>query len=737
MTKDKKLISYDEFLKAKIKNVEESGFNIQREKLNQKLFPFQADIVQKALQKGRYALFEDCGLGKTLQQLEWGYQIVKKTNKPILILCPLAVAGQTIEEGEKFNIEVERFTGKTKAGIYITNYEQLENIDCSKFTGIVLDESSILKNFEGKIKNKILTDFSNTPYKLACTATPSPNDPMELGNHSEFLNIMSRNEMLSMYFVHDGGETAKWRIKGHSVNKFWDFISSWAVMLTKPSDLGYEDEGYDLPPLNLIEEKIFTEQRDNGLLFNDVAVSATNFNQELRLTREKRLNRTAEIANSSKENFIIWIKQNEEGEYLRKLIPDAIEVKGSDSPEYKEEKLLGFAHNKFRVLITKTKIAQFGLNYQNCNNQIFASLDFSFEGLYQAIRRSYRFGQTKPVNVYMITTDTMSNVIQSIHQKQKNFMEMQRQMTKTIREHTKELKKDSAINNEVKAKDFILYLGDCVKETKKVNTESVHFSIFSPPFAELYTYSDKIEDMGNAKNYSEFFDHFKFLIPELYRILLPGRNIAIHCMDLPIQKGKEGYIGLRDFSGKLIDSFQQNGFIYHSRVTLWKDPVIEMQRTKALGLLHRQLKKDSSMSRVGIPDYLLIFRKEGENPIPISNEKIPVDLWQKYASPVWMDINYSNTLQFRTAREDKDEKHICPLQLDTIERAILLWTNEGEVVFTPFAGIGSEVYQALKMNRRGIGIELKESYYNHAVNNCLSAEKEKLQLDAFAMKEVV
>lgn len=277
--------------------------------------------------------------------------------------------------------------------------------------------------------------------------------------------------------------------------------------------------------------------------------------------------------------------------------------------------------------------------------------------------------------------------------------------------------------------------GDCVEQIKTIESESIHFSIFSPPFAELYVYSDDYRDMGNCKNYGEFFEHFSYLTPELNRILLPGRLIAVHCMDLPIQKGKEGYIGLRDFSGMLIDNFQKNGFIYHSRITIWKDPVTEMQRTKAIGLLNKQKDKDATLSRVGIPDYLLIFRKTGENPIPVEHSStdmkdpnyIPISLWQKYASPVWMDIDYGKTLN-KEGRESEDEKHIAPLQLETIERAIHLWTNPGETVFTPFLGIGSEVFQALKMGRNGIGIELKESYFKIAEKNCRNATVAKSQL---------
>lgn len=715
-------MNYEDFLKTKQRSIVQSGF--EANELNKNLFPFQEFIVKRALKAGKYAIFADCGLGKTLMQLTWAEQVSKHTNKPVLILAPLAVVGQTKQEGIKFGINM--------SNIHVYNYEQLDNIECSIYSGVVLDESSILKNFEGQTKKQIIDSFKDTPYKLACTATPSPNDPMELGNHSEFLDVMSRNEMLAMYFVHDGGETAKWRLKGHATKLFYQFVGTWAIMLNKPQDIGFSMYGYNLPSLNLLEKQIVTNSRDNGQLFNDAIISATNFNQELRLTKIERLDEVVSIINSKPtENFIIWIKQNEEGELLKKLIPEAVEVKGSDSNEWKESKLLGFANNEFRILITKTKIASFGMNYQNCRNQIFASLDFSFEGLYQAIRRSYRFGQKEEVNIYLITTDTMANVKQSIDTKQKQFEIMQDEMSKAINANLNNNILSSAVydTETVENENYLIKRGDCVQLIKDVQSESVGFSIFSPPFAELYTYSSHIEDMGNSSDYKQFLTQFGFLVNELYRVLQSGRNVAVHCMDLPIQKGKDGFIGLRDFSGLILKAFESAGFIYHSRVTIWKDPVVEMQRTKALGLLHKQVKKDSTMSRVGIPDYLMIFRKDGERLNPVTNTSIPVDLWQKYASPVWMDINYGNTLQgYRNGRDENDEKHICPLQLDTIERAIHLYTNKGDTVLTPFMGIGSEVYQAAKMERKGIGFELKESYFDLAKKNLASLIETKKQL---------
>lgn len=421
--------SYEAFLKSKERRFSARGF--VPSEINPRLFPFQSHIVGQALEAGRFGIFADCGLGKTLMELEFAKQVTNRTGRPFLIACPLAVGAQTIREATKFGYgaDICKFGGDN--AIEVVNYENLDKVDFDKYAGIGLDESSILKNYEGAYRNLIIDGFRRTPYKLAATATPAPNDPMELGNHSEFLGAMSRQEMLSMFFVHYGGETAKWRLKGHAEARFYEYVRTWSTMLTRPSDIGYADDGYILPELNFIETEIKTESR--GLsLFNDLAVSATEFNAELRRTRHARMMAVSEIINNSTESFVVWIKQNEEGDMLKKLIPGAIEVRGSDSPEYKEEMLLGFADNQFRVLITKQQIASFGLNYQNCHNTVFASLDFSFERLYQAIRRFLRFGQSHAVNAFLITTDTMRNVSQSIKAKQKQFERMQYLMAKNI-----------------------------------------------------------------------------------------------------------------------------------------------------------------------------------------------------------------------------------------------------------------------------------------------------------------
>ncbi len=711
-------MNYNQFLKTKKKRFISSGFNIEDDNINKHLFEFQKYVLKIALAKGRFALFEDTGLGKTLQQLEWAYQVTEHTNKRVLILAPLAVVEQTKRESKKFSIDL--------SNIDITNYDQLKNIDTSVYSGVVLDESSILKGRDGKLSRLIIDSFKLTPYKLACSATPSPNDHMELGQHSEFLGAMTYMEMLAMFFVHDGGETSKWRLRKHAKDNFWKYVCTWSISIDNPRTLGFNGDGYDLPEIEFIEHTIPVEN-NTMTLFNDVAVSATDLHRDLKRSFDKRIEKTMELVNNSDEQWIIWTLRNNEADKLKRVIDESVNVQGSDTAQFKADNLNGFARKEFKVLITKTSIASFGMNYQNCFNMVFTSYDFKFEAFYQAVRRSYRFGQTKKVKVHLLVPESQMNVRKTILEKGKRHKEMIHEMAKYSNETNYKTNKSNFMisNKEVKTDDYHLINGDCVQEIKKIEEGSADLILFSPPFAELYVYSDKSEDMGNVSNYKEFEKHFRYLVPQLKRVLKPGRICAIHCMDLPIQKGKEGYIGLRDFSGMLIDWFQKEGFIYHAKTTIWKNPVTEMQRTKALGLLHKTIKKDSAMSRVGIPDYILFFRNAGDNETPIQHQDIdsnlpnylPVDLWQKYASPVWMDVDYRRTLQYRSARDGNDEKHIAPLQLDTIERIIHLYSNEGETILSPFGGIGSEGFQAIKMNRKSISIELKESYFKINAKN--------------------
>jgi DNA modification methylase len=739
---------YKKLLKNKVKKIIEAGFEINLDLLNQNLFDFQSFIVQKALKMGRYAIFADCGLGKTLMQLEWANQVCLKTEKPVLILAPLSVVDQTIREGIKFGIDVFKYDLQNtpcinEKGIFIINYEQLDNIDTSIFSGVVLDESSILKNFTGKYKKQIIDLFKITPYKLACTATPSPNDLNEIGNHSEFLNVLDAQDMRAKWFVRDEGMN-NYRLKGHAKADFYGWISSWAVMLTNPSDLGFDGSNYILPSLNYFEKHIETNSRDGSKLFNESSVNATSFNKELKLTLVQRFEEVADIVNNSKEQFIVWVNQNEEEKKALSLIPGSISVNGSEKPEVKSKKLYQFQNGEFRVLVTKKKIVQFGLNFQNCHNQVFATLDFSFEGLYQAIRRSYRFGQKNDVNIYLITTDTMENVMKSIEKKQNQFLEMQNEMNKYINGNSFGLL-DSYEFKEVKNDKYWLMKGDSCIEIKRIPDNSVDLIVFSPPFSSLFTYSNYIHDMGNNESHEEFFKQYHFLLQDLYRILKPGRLMVCHTKDLAVYKNSSGYTGLYNFTKDHDSAVEKVGFKYHSKVNIWTDPVLEMQRTKTQRLLYKQLRKDSTYTGVGLPEYCTVYRKwEGDEQewTPVNNKNagnFPLDTWQQWASPTWnidkkdiehlqevfndyavqtwMDIKRTDVLNNSEGTDLGDEKHIAPLQLSVIKRCVQMWSNPGETVFTPFLGIGSEIYKSVELGRYGIGIELKDKYFETAIKN--------------------
>ena len=733
-------MDYTKFLDSKTMAFEGAG--LESELTHAKLLDYQRAIGEWALKKGKSAIFADCGLGKSFMSMAVLDAIAKHTNKPVLLITPLQILNQFVEEESvKWGYEINNLRiNEPVNGINIINYEMLEKIDASIYAGVFLDESSILKSLSGKYKGLLITMFKNTHFKFCGTATPSPNDFMELGNHSEFLGIMTSVEMLAMFFTHDGGDTAKWKLKGHGKKKFWQWLSTWCVVVTDPSDIGFDGLDYQKPPMfNTHVHMVNIEKTDftDGYLISLPAQGLSERLQQRRATLQDRCEYTAKLINESKEKWVVWCELNDEADLLVKLIDNSQNLSGSDSDDSKLKKLHDFKHGDMKCLITKPKIAAFGLNWQHCYNMAFASLSDSYERFYQAVRRCYRFGQEKNVNVHLILSETQSEVYRNIERKHKQSEEMKKALVREFNESGFNIK---TTRNEVmayfesndKSKNYDIYNADCCELIKRIPDESLHYSIFSPPFASLYTYSNSERDMGNCKTHSEFYTHFKFLVEEMYKKMMTGRLVSFHCMNLPTSKQRDGFIGISDFRGLLIKIFQDAGFVYHSEVCIWKDPVIAMQRTKALGLLHKQIKKDSCMSRQGIPDYLVTMRKLGVNAEPVSHtrEEFPVDVWQKYASPIWMDINPSKTLQYSEARAEDDERHICPLQLQVIERAIDLWTNEGDTVFSPFMGIGSEGYVALQKGRKFIGSELKPSYYQVAKKN-LDWIEDNQQLDMF------
>lgn len=718
-------MDYLKFIESKGRREPDSGFECGE--LGGYLFGFQEAIVRWALRKGRAAVFADCGMGKTVMQLEWARKVAERTGAPVLVLAPLAVASQTKREADKFGLPcgVCRCQADVAGPVAVANYEMLGHFDPAAFGGVVLDESSILKAYDGKIKRAICEAFASTPYRLCCTATPAPNDFMELGNHSEFLGYMDRADMLAKYFNHDGEKVREWRLKGWAEQMFWDWCATWAVMVRSPSDIGFPDGGFELPPLREEVHRIESGVEPEGQLFNTAAADIHSQRRARRSTLERRCDFAAALANGSDEPWVVWCELNDESEHLAASIPDAVEVRGSDPADAKEEALRAFSEGRARVLVTKPSIAGFGMNWQHCRNIAFVGLSHSYEQYYQAVRRCWRYGQQSPVEVHIVATELDEAVVANVLRKASDREALADGLVAATARALSAPERAAEPYEEatVEGDGWTLMLGDCVERMREIADGSVGYTVFSPPFVSLYTFSDSPRDMSNNTGRAQFFEHMAYLADELMRATMPGRCVSFHCCDLPTSKNHDGHIGLYDFPGDLIRLFEQAGFILASKVVIWKDPVQAMYRTKAIGLLNKQKNKDSSLSRQGIPDYLVTMRKPGENPEPIShtNDDFPIEAWQRIASPVWTDINQQDTLQYRTARDGRDEKHICPLQLQVIDRAVALWSNPGDLVLSPFAGIGSEGYQALLRGRRFVGIELKQSYFEVALDNVREA----------------
>jgi DNA modification methylase len=736
---------YIAFLARKAPRANASG--IEPAEMPEHMFDYQAHATRFCLRQGRAALFLDTGLGKTVCELEFAQQASEHTGMPALILTPLAVARQIEREGERFgyDVRVVRQQSDVRPGINVCNYDRLDKLDAAAFGCIVLDESSILKSFAGKTTMALIAMFADTPFRLCATATPAPNDHVELGTHAEFLGVMTQSEMLVRWFLNDSNDTGTWRLKGHAIEPFWDWMSSWAVMAETPADLGYDASRHVLPPLNIIRHKVEAEGRQlDGTLFG-ADVSATNMFAVKRRTVEARAVAVAELIDD--EQWLIWCDVDSEADALIAAIPGAVEIRGSLSPEQKEARMDAFIDGMARVLVTKSSISGAGLNLQFCRNMAFVGRSFSYEAWYQAVRRCWRFGQVRAVNVHLIVADGEDQIGRVIDRKAEGHAEMKQAMRKATQRNmgrSSDVRVPYVPNHrgetgimslgERRGEIWRAINGDCVDVVRQLPDASVGFSVYSPPFSNLFVYGSSECDMGNSADDGEFSQHYGFLVQEMLRVTKPGRLMAVHCSDIPTTKWKDGVIGINPLSDTISAIHRAAGMVLHSKITVWKDPVVEMTRTKALGLLYKQLKKDSTRSRMGMPDYVLVFRVPGENAEPVGQDevKFPVEQWQKWASPVWMDIRQTNTLNVAIARDDKDERHLCPLQLDLIERAILMWSNPGDLVLAPFMGVGSEGFVAVKQRRRFLGVELKDAYYEVACRNLDNAERNAADLFAVA-----
>ncbi len=749
-------MDYPDFLDSKKFRHTTYGKAIEHDAINDLLFPFQRDVTAWAIRKGRCAIFLDTGLGKTLCQLEWARLLDEKT----LIVAPLSVARQTVREGQKIDLVVRYVRNQAEvdesAKVWITNYEMIGRFDFSQFGAVVLDESSILKSISGQTKRKLIKMCTDVPYRLCCTATPAPNDHIELGNHAEFLGICSRSEMLAQFFInankehtyHINGKAyrkkgtnkagTEWRLKHHAENPFFRWLSSWAIMMIKPSDLGYDDGGFILPPLNIYTHFVESNYCPDDRLFFTHIKGIREQAKIRRYTLEDRLQKLIELVNGNNEQRIVWVGLNEESKAVTEALDGAIEVCGDDSPDDKAQAFEDFQDGKYRVLVSKPTVCGFGMNFQNAHEMIFFGLSYSWEQYYQCIRREWRYLQEHPVNVHIILADIEDGIYHNIMRKDAQARRLREQMIGQLESFEKEELGmvipllEEYQEDKITTEYWMAILGDSSKRLAEIADDSIDMSVYSPPFADLYTYTPSPCDLGNSRNWDEFFEHYAYIIREMLRVTKPGRVTCVHTSDIPALAQKDGYIGIKDFPGCVIAAYEKEDWIFHGRIVISKNPQAQAIRTHSKGLLFVQLKKDSVHSRPALLDQVLVFRKPGDNQVPITpvaNREMDNDLWIKWACGIWHDINETNVLQhgYKHGRAHDDEKHICPLQLETIERCVKLYSNPGETVLSPFGGIGSEGYVAVKHGRKAILIELKKSYFDEMVRNLQIAVSEKVQ----------
>lgn len=744
LVQEPKLDAYQQFLDSKRAVVQPVGFSVDRAAIHPMLFEFQRDIVVWALRKGRCAIFADTGLGKTFMLLEWARMVARETAQAVLIVAPLSVARQTVREATKISTDVRYVRSMTDVNadhaLYITNYEMVEHFDAAAFGAVVLDESSILKNLDGKLRHLLTEKFAQTPYRLCCTATPAPNDITEIGRHAEFLGLMSNAEMLAAFFINDMKQKdGVYRLKHHAVKPFYRWMSSWGMAVKKPSDLGYSDDGYILPGINVELVTTNSDYTPEGMLpgFFVGNISAADAHKVRRSTMGDRITQIAERVTASADQWVIWTGLNSEADALAEVIPGSVNVHGALSPDAKADAIEAFVNDQTRVLITKTSIAGFGINMQNCHHMLFCGIDYSWESYYQAVRRCYRFGQTKVVEVVVVTSEQERPIFDIVMEKEREAVGMTDELIRHAALYEKEeltglysqdwhYETDDTITE-----NWHLMLGDSVERINELEDNSVDLSVFSPPFISLYTYTPTERDMGNSRNSDQFFAQFIYIIDGLLRITKSGRNCCVHVQQVGATKANDGYIGIKDFRGDVIRAFDARGWVFHGEVTIDKNPQVQAIRTKTKGLMFMQLHKDSVANRPAFGDYILIFQKPGENAVPVipdvSNEE-----WIEWAHPIWYGIRESDTLNVAVARSDEDERHMCPLQLPVIERCVRLYTNPGETVFSPFAGIGSEGFESLRRGRKFIGIELKPEYYHVAVKYLAQSETLAARPDLFS-----
>ena len=632
---------------------ERTGIVLAEDVIHPALYPFQNRIVRRALELGSCALFEDCGMGKTIQEIEWARHVSAKTGKPVLIFAPLAVGHQMVMEGDRIGMTVHqlRKPAEVPGPVHVTNYEMMQHFDPTEYGGLVLDESSILKNSLGKMRTAIIDFASQIPYRLAATATPAPNDLPELLNHAAYLGRMTVKEAMALWFTQDD-QVQHWRLKSHAERDFWRWVGTWAIAARKPGDIGLPMPGFDLPDLHVIDHELPNAIEQEGDLF-PIAVGIQDQRRNRRESLGARVAALAERVNADAEPWLVWCDLNDESAALAKAIPDAVEIRGSESIDAKTTKLIQFTMGEIRVLVTKPSIAGHGLNWQHCARMAFVGIGYSYEMQYQAIRRCWRYGQAREVEVHRFSTEADRLVRESVERKEGGAMELFDNIPWQLHHEAK--RNDDYIPapaGKREGADWCLYHGDSVETIDNVPDESVGLSVFSPPFPGMYVYTDSPNDMGNVADIAEMISQFRHLMSKdkMMRIMMPGRSVFVHITQGVAQLGRDGYVGLKDFRGDIISMMDDIGWTYYGEVTIDKNPQVKAIRTKDAGLMFKSLANDAARMHPALSDMLLQFRKPGENPVPIRagrSEKygnmagwVTPEDWIMWARPVWYGADY-------------------------------------------------------------------------------------------------
>lgn len=724
------------------------------------LFDYQAWVVKMALERERFAAFMMTGTGKTAIGLDWARNVSRKGR--VLIVAPLNVCAQWATECAKFygssfiaedNRDRSDFEGwlESGSGVAITNYEKLDGrTEPLPIAGLVLDESSILKQSMGSRRTAIIASGRGLRYKLCLSATPAPNDRLEYAEHAYFLDVVrSTREFMAAFFVNrDGG----WELKRHGEQAFYRHLASWSVFMRDPRAYLFDDHTMDLPPLEVIYPHVDLtpeqseaardwEAGDQPSLFGATPGGITSRTKMMQIANGFQLGedeikripsrKPAEIARLANdvhgdEQVLVWVNFDEEGDRLGRLIPDATVLSGKTPVPKRTEIIEAFARGEgSRVLICKARAFGFGLNLQSCRIMVFSSLTDSFEQWFQAIRRCHRYGQTRPVKVYVPLTDLDEAICQNVLSKEAVFLAdgiaQEQAYIDVLRprdttERRKMVTVPEAEMDRAQGETWTMVWADCVAHMPTMDAASMDLAIFSPPFANLFTYSSAAGDMGNVRSDTEYRLQWEFFCPELLRVMKPGRIVAVHTMDIIRFAGQYGHRYTYDYPSDLRKGMEDAGFIYRARIAIDKDPQVQAVRTKDQNLLFVTLKRNALDSHPQASECLLIFTAPGDAETPVIADDISNVEWIRWAHHIWYDIRATDVLNAALAKEHDSERHICPLQLGLIERVVRLWSNKGETVFSPFAGMGSEGYEALSWGRQFYGTELKRSYFETACN---------------------